>query len=233
MTKNAIVTGAAKGIGYQIALRLTKDFGYKVLAISRNQEALEKLQKQAGPDLSVLPFDLETGNYQTLINFITTAEWNSVDVLINNAGYLVNKPFTEISTVELHQSYAVNVFSPFMLIQHLLPYMLKAESAHIVNISSMGGFQGSQKFAGLSAYSSSKGALAVLTECLAEELKDSSVKLNCLCLGAVQTEMLSAAFPGYQAPLTAMQMSAYIARFAHEAHHFINGKIIPVSISTP
>jgi NAD(P)-dependent dehydrogenase (short-subunit alcohol dehydrogenase family) len=97
----------------------------------------------------------------------------------------------------------------------------------------MGGFQGSAKFKGLSAYSSSKSALAGLTECLAEELKEKNIAVNCLAIGAVQTEMLNKAFPGYQAPLKANEMAAFISEFAVNGHKYFNGKIIPVSSSTP
>jgi NAD(P)-dependent dehydrogenase (short-subunit alcohol dehydrogenase family) len=75
--------------------------------------------------------------------------------------------------------------------------------------------------------------LACLTECLAEELKEKNIAVNCLSLGATQTEMLNEAFPGYKAPLSAKDMASYIANFSLHAHNFMNGKIIPVSISTP
>ena len=86
---------------------------------------------------------------------------------------------------------------------------------HILNIGSMGGYQGSVKFPGLSIYSSTKGALAVLTECLAEEFKETSVNFNCLCLGSVQTEMLEEAFPGYQAPISPKEMANYFLNFIY------------------
>ena len=97
----------------------------------------------------------------------------------------------------------------------------------------MGGFQGSSKFPGLSAYSASKAALANLTECLAEELKEKNICANCLALGAVQTEMLETAFPGYVAPVKSREMASFIAYFATRGHQFYNGKILPVSVSTP
>jgi NAD(P)-dependent dehydrogenase (short-subunit alcohol dehydrogenase family) len=106
-------------------------------------------------------------------------------------------------------------------------------AAHIVNISAIGGFQGSVKFAGLAAYSTSKAAVCSFTELFAEEYKDTSIKMNCLCLGAAQTEMLEEAFPGYEAPVSAEKMAEYITDFALNADQWMNGKIIPVSLSTP
>jgi NAD(P)-dependent dehydrogenase (short-subunit alcohol dehydrogenase family) len=105
--------------------------------------------------------------------------------------------------------------------------------SHIVNIGSMGGFQGSAKFAGLSAYSASKAALHNFTECLAEELKERKISVNCLALGSAQTEMLEKAFPGYESPVMAFEMGKYIADFALTGHKFFNGKVLPVAVTTP
>jgi NAD(P)-dependent dehydrogenase (short-subunit alcohol dehydrogenase family) len=127
--------------------------------------------------------------------------------------------------------FSVNTKAPFLIVKALLPYFNKP--SHIVNISSMGGFQGSVKFSGLSLYSASKGALAILTECLAEELKEKDIKVNCLALGSVQTEMLAEAFPGYKAQSGPAEMAEFIDNFALNAHRNMNGKIIPVSSTTP
>ncbi len=104
---------------------------------------------------------------------------------------------------------------------------------HVVNVTSMAGYQGSSKFNGLSYYSASKAALGSLTECLAEELKDESIKVNALAIGAVQTEMLEEAFPGFKAPLQPSQMAEFMKWFTLEGPVFFNGKVLPVSLSTP
>jgi NAD(P)-dependent dehydrogenase (short-subunit alcohol dehydrogenase family) len=157
---------------------------------------------------------------------------NHIDILINNAGTLINKSFDAMSADEVNRLFSVNYTAPALLIKNLLP-LLKAGKAHIVNITSMGGVQGSVKFAGLAHYSASKAALAVLTECLAEEYKNDDLVFNALALGSVQTEMLAEAFPNYKAPVTPEQMGAFIANFAINGRAFFNGKIIPVSITTP
>ena len=159
------------------------------------------------------------------------AHLDSIDILINNAGLLKNKPFTELTHDDISSSYQVNVIGVMETVQAVVPKM--ENGGHIVNISSMGGFQGSVKFAGLSAYSTSKAALCSFTELFAEEYKDSKIKMNCLCLGAAQTEMLEEAFPGYEAPVSAKKMAEYIADFSLNAHQWIKGKIIPVTLSTP
>jgi len=158
--------------------------------------------------------------------------FNHIDILINNAGTLVNKPFESITTDEINRLFTVNYIAPALLIKYLLP-LLRVSQAHIVNITSMGGFQGSVKFKGLSHYSASKAALAVLTECLAEEYKKEGLVFNALALGAVQTEMLAEAFPNFKAPVTSEQMGEFIANFAMNGKTFFNGKVLPVSLSVP
>ena len=233
--KNIIITGASRGIGYETAKQLVET-GHRVIAISRNQEKLNQLSEACKAisgegALYHLSFCLATGDYQKeLIPFITQ-HFNEVDGLINNAGYLVNKPFAKLTDEDIYNIYNVNVFSIFKIIRSLLPKF--QPFAHILNIGSMGGCQGSAKFSGLSAYSSSKGALSILSECLAEEFKDRKLAVNCLALGAVQTEMLAEAFPDYRASLQAGDMASFISHFALEGHRYFNGKVLPVSLSTP
>lgn len=230
MKKTAVITGASRGIGYDTALVLANT-GHQVLALSRNKAALKKLSEEAEGNINYLPFDLVNGEYRLLEEQL--AEYGAVDILINNAGYLINKPFMELSEEDWSSLLGVNLLGPVRLIRLLEPYLSKSSHAHVVNIGSMGGFQGSGKFPGLSGYSASKAALANLTECLAEEWKEKNITCNCLALGAVQTEMLAAAFPGFEASMTSPQMARYIARFAEEGHLYYNGKVLPVSASTP
>lgn len=229
-----LVTGASKGIGFEMVKLFSKNPNTLVIAVSRNIEPVTKLVNQKNTH-SILPVkaDITSAADQKKILKTLKALNLKVDILINNAGEIVNKPFEKITTKELHSVYTTNVFGPFTLIQSLLPFFNKKNKGHIVNISSMGGFQGSSKFPGLSAYSSSKSALSGLTECLAEEFKSKNISVNCLAIGAVQTEMLNKAFPGYKAPLKANQMAEFICNFALTGHTYFNGKIIPVSSTTP
>ena len=235
MAKKVIVTGASRGIGFELVKQYA-EAGYEVLAISRNVDRLEYLKKEClslNPQalVHVISFDLANGDFEAqLIPYINKC-FQQVDILINNAGALVAKPFTEISLEELERVYRVNVQAVFRLTQLLMPKF--SDKAHILNISSVGGVQGSVKFPGLSAYSSSKAALVGLTECLAEEYKETDLSFNCLALGAVQTEMLEEAFPGYEAPTTAKDMAAYILDFSLNGPKFYRGKILTVSKSTP
>jgi len=231
---NIIVTGASKGVGFQTVLRLNDNPQNKLVAIARNSDLLTGLKNLAKypENIQTIVFDLRNFSLyksELLKNILLAIE--SVDVLINNAGLLINKSFEAQSEEDFNLQMEVNFKVPFMLTQLLLPYF--NTNAHVLNISSMGGVQGSAKFKGLSTYSSSKAALAVLTECLAEEFKDKGIKSNCLALGATQTEMLAEAFPGYIAPMSAVDMGKYVADFAISGHKYFNGKILPVAITTP
>jgi NAD(P)-dependent dehydrogenase (short-subunit alcohol dehydrogenase family) len=233
---NIIVTGASRGIGYETVKRFAKDPDNTVFALARGKEGLEKLQKQCRAEnktdhVHIFPFDLLESNYSSILLPEILKQMDRIDILVNNAGLMIRKPFEKTDEDDFDRIFNANVKSVFILTRSLLPYF--SENAHIVNIGSMGGFQGSKKFPGLSLYSASKGALAVLTECMAEEMKDRKICVNCLALGSAQTEMLEAAFPGYRAPLTAGEMAGLVCEFALHGHRWFNGKILPVSVSTP
>lgn len=230
---NIIITGASSGIGRDIALKLAEESGHKIYAISRSASALRSLAGECGNG-NIFPVVMDiTGPRSSLreLGKRLSEDPGTIDIVINNAGYLVSKPFTEQSDEEIASLVAVNFTAPAALVSELLPLMKRG--SHVVNIGSMGGFQGSMKFSGLSFYSATKGALAVLTECLAAEYADSGISFNCLCPGAVQTEMFSKAFPGYRAPVSSSEMAAFIADFAVNGNKFFNGKILPVALSVP
>lgn len=229
-----LITGASRGIGYDAALALAQEPHATVLALSRQTEGLHKLAQHArqltGREaVHYLAYDLARPDPPRLLDWVEP--FGPIHGLLNNAGLLINKPFEELSDADWRRLFEVNVFGPVSLIRTLLPRL--ADPAHILNVGSMGGFQGSSKFPGLSAYSASKAALANLSECLAEELKSKNVRVNALALGAVQTEMLAEAFPGYQAPVQSHDMGRLAAWFLTQGHHFFNGKVLPVSVSTP
>lgn len=224
-SKNIVITGASRGIGLAL-VKWFADNNHNVWALSRNTKTIEALKLS-----TVQAFSLDIGNDKALENWAATLAPSKVDILINNAGKLINKPFSQTTTSDFEAVYRVNVFGLANLTRVLLPKMQR--SSHVVNISSMGGINGTSKFPGLAAYSSSKGAVSILTELLAEEYKETGPYVNALALGAVKTEMLSEAFPGLDVPMDAKTMAAYIAQFALEGHHFYNGKVLPVSNTTP
>lgn len=222
-----IITGCSRGIGYQLAQLFTAA-GHEVLALSRNEKPIKALNLSK---LHCFPFDISKEDSLADVSNFIEEHWKEVDILIHNAGMLVNQPFLETTTKMFEEVYKVNVFGVAALTRTVLPFM--TSEGHVVTISSMGGVQGSAKFPGLSAYSSSKGAVITLSELLAEEFKETGPSFNVLALGAVQTEMLEEAFPGYQAPLKAAEMAAYIMDFALNGNTYYNGKLLQVSNSTP
>ncbi len=236
---NILVTGASKGLGNELVKAFVRKGNHTVIALSRNKLLLSKLIKDCkkiNPEASVVALTADIVNLvddpSEMLARISSL-CNHIDILVNNAGSLINKPFVDIEITEAKSMFDVNFFAPAFLIKNLLHLMGRKAHTHIVNISSMGGFQGSSKYPGLSYYSSGKAAIAVFTECLAGELKDRNISVNCLALGAVQTEMLNEAFPGYKANLTAAEMAEYIAEFCLKGHKYFNGRIIPVTVSNP
>ncbi|CAM1368508.1 Short-chain dehydrogenase [Tenacibaculum litoreum] len=225
--KNIVITGTSRGIGFELAQQFANQ-GHQVLALSRNTKPLEQVSH---PNITTISVDLsEEKDIKKAVDFVST-EWKKVDILINNAGKLINKPFQQLTTQDFEEVYKVNVFAVAELTKNLLPFM--QQGSHVVTVSSMGGIQGSMKFPGLAAYSSAKGAVITLSELLAEEYKEQQIAFNVLALGAVQTEMLEEAFPGYEAPLSAKEMANYIFDFALTGNKYYNGKVLQVSSSTP
>lgn len=233
---NIVITGAAKGIGAEIAKLFCKHKGNRIVAISRNGDGLKKLQTECqkiNPDGKLLTaeFDLSQFEFYPFLFQKIESFFLHCDILINNAGRLINKPFGKIEPADFDDMFNVNAKSVFFMSQLLVPII--QNGGHIVNIGSIGGIQGTKKFPGLAAYSASKGAVGILSESMAEELEEKGISVNCLALGAVQTEMFEKAFPGKKAIQTPQQIAQYIVDFAINGHKFMNGKIIPVSVSVP
>ena len=221
--KHVIITGASRGIGRALVERFL-DLGHKVWALSRNTDELKNIE-------GIYAESIDLSDEKQIVDWVQSCGVDHFDAVINNAGMLINKPFAETTYADFEAVYRVNVFGAAQLIRHLLPFLTTDD--HVLNISSMGGVNGTAKFPGLAAYSSSKGALGILTELLAEEFKDNGPRCNALALGAVQTEMLAEAFPDYKAHVSASQMATYIADFSLNGHHLYNGKVLPISQSTP
>ncbi len=230
---NIIVNGGTRGIGKEIALILAEDKSNRLLVTGRTGKSLEKLSDEA-KNKNLFTFRLDLSRFDTqqksFLKAVSSA-MKDVDILINTAGSLAVKDFMDFSNEEAREIMETNFFGPASVIRILRPLMKKG--THIVNISSMGGFQGSVKYKGLSYYSASKAAISCLTECLAAEFSGKGISVNCLALGAVQTEMFEEAFPGSQAPVSAVEMAEFIVDFALTGNRFFNGKVLPVAIGNP
>ncbi len=228
-----LVTGASSGVGHATVNALVRDHGARVLALSRNADALEQLRADNSSTgrLEVRSIDIAAPDAPN-----TIAAWvadRRVHGIVHNAGSLLKAPPEGYSVDGLKSLYTVNVFAPLLITQALATVLGGTPPGHVLHIGSMGGFQDSAKFPGLAAYSSSKAAVACLAQCLAEEYRTAGIRSNCLALGAVATPMLAEAFPGYEAPITAGEMGRFVARFVLEGHNYFNGKVLPVAMTTP
>lgn len=236
---NVIITGASRGIGFQTVQVFASHKGNRIFALARSRKPLVQLSQYCGrefKDSEVIPIphdlnDLESGGRELLEKISLYTE--SIDILINNAGALINDPFLDVTWEQAIGLFKTNIMGPAQLIRLFIPMLRKSDLAHVVNIGSMSGFQGSVKFPGLAYYSASKAAISALTECLATEFDDRKIRFNCLAIGSVATEMLAEAFPGFKASLTPQEMGKYIHDFATTGHKYYNGKVLPVTIGTP
>lgn len=236
---NILVTGASRGIGFATVKEISSRGNHNIIALSRNFNKINELANVCNdlyPSSRVYPYlmDLESeiNEFKCLFEYIH-GNFNHLDILLNNAGFLINKPFKDLLLEDERRMWTMNYLAPSNLIRLFIPIMGTTIKGHVINISSMGGFQGSLKFPGLSSYSASKSALAILTECLAEEYKESNIAFNCIALGAIQTEMLSEAFPEYRAKMSCADFAPYLSDFCLKGMNYCNGKILPFSLSQP
>ena len=228
---NIIVNGGTKGIGREVVDYMAQDTNNQIIVTGRNEHILKIISSEY-KNVRTCTIDLSLfDEYSRKFEETVRTYFSKIDIVINLAGFLIAKDFLQMTSDEARLIMETNFFGPASLIRILKPMM--SSGSHIVNISSMGGFQGSSKFRGLSYYSASKAAISCLTECLAVEFKEFGISVNCLALGSVQTEMLNEAFPEYKAPVNSKQMAEYISVFAITGNRFFNGKILPVAMSNP
>lgn len=230
MSKTILITGASRGIGYETALSLSSE-NHTVIATARSEDGLNDLANaaQAGKIIPVVADLTVEKDIRKLAD--AASSFGVLHGLINNAGALHKEAFMDTDIAVFQKLMDVNVMGIVRLVKALKPMMKK--DSHIVNISSMSGYQGSLKFAGLSAYGAAKAAVVGLSEVLSAEFAEDGIAVNCLCLGAVQTEMFTNAFLGFEAPVSPQKMGSYIANFIISGHQFYNGKVLPVALNDP
>jgi NAD(P)-dependent dehydrogenase (short-subunit alcohol dehydrogenase family) len=228
---NIVVIGGTRGIGKEVVKILAGDANNHLLVTGRDESSLKSLEKEFINIKSIVLDLMEIDTVAERFRSVVYSYFDRIDILINMAGLLIKKDFDEFTVQESRAIMETNFFGPASVIRILKPGMVRG--SHIINISSMGGFQGASKYRGLSYYSASKAALACLTECLALEFSESGISVNCLALGSVQTEMVQEAFPGYKAPVEPREMAEFVAGFAMTGNKYFNGKILPVAVTNP
>jgi len=227
--KTILITGSSSGVGLASAEKFLSA-GWRVIGLSRSAGKVFRNRDNYIP----LELDLADSSLkQSLEEASREHAWNALDGLLLNAAGFLKAPFEALTLLQIEELYRVNVFSGFLLMQWAKPLLMKAKQPQVLMISSMGGVQGTQKFSGLSVYSSSKGAQSVLAECLAEEWKETGIRVNVLALGSVNTPMLREAFPGFAASMEPEQLAGYLLHWMEGDGRLYNGKILPLSSATP
>ena len=186
--KTWFVTGASKGIGQRLVRQLLAR-GDRVAATSRT---VASLTEALGPACAqFLPLQVDLGDEQSIGDAIaqTIEKFGKVDVVVNNAGYAQQGTVEALCDDELRRNFDVNLFAPLAVLRHVLPHLRAQRSGHVINLSSIVGFQGG--YAGWGSYVASKFALAGLTESLAAEVAEFGIKATIVYPGPVRTEFLS------------------------------------------
>jgi NAD(P)-dependent dehydrogenase (short-subunit alcohol dehydrogenase family) len=181
-----LITGASKGLGFALVKLLLKN-GYKVTATSRNATDIEKQISEHKENLLALTVDIT--NEESVKNAIrqTIAKFGRLDVVVNNAGYLILGSLEEITEQEFRQSMEVNVFGIVNVIRAAMPYLRAQGSGHIINISSTAGYIG---YGSAGSYHAAKFAVIGLSEALALEAKPFGIKVTVVAPGYFRTNFL-------------------------------------------
>ena len=185
----ALVTGASRGIGRAVALALA-NLGVHIVAAARNQKLLDALVnqiKQAGGKSTAMTFDLaDEASINVLVQQVQD-QFGRLDILVNNAGLTLSASMDKTSTEDFDRIMTVNNRGPYLLTQQCLPLLRQAPQATIVNVSSVVGVKG---YAKQTVYTASKHALRGWSIALAEELRDTKIRVHVLCPGGVDTDMV-------------------------------------------
>jgi NAD(P)-dependent dehydrogenase (short-subunit alcohol dehydrogenase family) len=178
-----LVTGASKGLGLSLVKKLLNE-GHKVAATTRTVDALEK------ESADFLPLQVDITDEQSVNNAIERAidTFGTIDVIVNNAGYIQFGTLEELSNEEVRRNFDTNVFGSLNVIRCIMPHFRERKSGHIINISSIAGLIGTFPSCGI--YSATKFALAGLTESLSAEAKEFGVKATVVYPGYFRTGFL-------------------------------------------
>jgi NAD(P)-dependent dehydrogenase (short-subunit alcohol dehydrogenase family) len=224
--KVAVVTGASSGIGRRTA-ELLAARGARVALFARSKEKLDAIVRGNASMLAVQGDVAELAAVERLFA-ATESRFGHVDILINNAGMIDPAPLVETTHDEWERMFAVNVHGVFMTCRRALPSMIERRGGAIVNVASISGVPGPEKFPGWVSYCASKAAVIGFTEALAVEVKAHGIRVNSVSPGAVDTPMWAEASSGAPASMTAEEVAETIAFLASERSRPINGQDVHV-----
>lgn len=215
----AIVTGASSGIGRRTA-ELLSQRGARVVGTSRSIAAIDGVHTIAG--------DVSDPQFVDRLFAETESKFGPCDLLVNNAGMIDPGPLVDVTLERWERIFAVNVTSIYLTCRRALPSMLARRAGTIVNVSSISGVLGTEKFPGWVSYCASKGAVASLTEALAVEIKEHGVRVNSVSPGSVDTKMWAEASGGAPASMTAEEVAEAILFLASDRSRPMNGQDLHV-----
>lgn len=222
--KVAIVTGASSGIGRCTAEMLARR-GARVAAFARSAG---KLARIASERVLAVPGDVSAlGDVERLFS-VAESHFGHVDVLVNNAGMIDPAPLIDTTFDEWQEMFAVNVHGIYLTCRRALPSMIQRRAGAIVNVASISGIPGPEKFPGSVSYCASKGAVISLTEALSVEVKAYGVRVNCISPGAVDTPMWAEVSGGAPASMTAEEIAEAILFLASDRSRPMNGQNLNV-----
>jgi NAD(P)-dependent dehydrogenase (short-subunit alcohol dehydrogenase family) len=226
----AVITGAGRGVGRATA-QLFAGEGAQVVLFSRTRahldEAATSIRSAGGHCLTIAGDVSREEDVQALFHTVQET-YGRVDILINCAGLVAVRPFAEMDTATWDSVLGVNLRGTFLCCREAFRVMIEQKQGVIVNISSLSGVKGVEKFPGLSAYNVSKSGVASLTEILAVEGKPHNIRVCAVSPGAVDTEMLRQAAPHLKAGMTPDDMAQILLFLADDSGRMLSGSNIEI-----
>ena len=222
----AVVTGASRGIGRAIAMRLA-EAGAEVALWARDGLALRAVANQIGAargKARAIVVDVTDSEAVTQAADLVRATMPPVRTVVNNAGAMLRKSTESITDDEWRKTMAVNLDGPFFVTRAFIPD-LEHNAGRVINIASISGQQGTSL---LAAYCAAKHGVVGLTRALAEELRAAKVSVNAICPGSVDTEMLRVGMPGTRPDMTPDDIAKTALFLAHGAPPALTGACIEV-----
>jgi NAD(P)-dependent dehydrogenase (short-subunit alcohol dehydrogenase family) len=186
--KTAIVTGAGSGIGRACAIALARE-GARVALVGRRKERLEAVAREIGSPALVLAADVSIQQEIDRVVEQTVSEFGGLNVLVNNAGVLHIGTAEQITEAQWDETFNVNVRGVWLLSRAVLPHMRTAGGGSIINIASVLGINGARNRA---SYAASKGAVVLLTKCMAIDHGQENIRVNAICPSFVETDLTAA-----------------------------------------
>ena len=184
--KACIVTGGSSGIGAATVRRFVNE-GAEVLIADRNVKDAETLARELGESVFAMSCDVRREAEVKAVAEAAMQRWGRIDVLVNNAGAELNRPYDTTTVDEWDMVLDTDLKGPWLFCKHVVPHMVSAGSGSVINVSSLNGLVG---FPLSTAYGSAKGGLIVFTKDIAIELAQSGVRFNCVCPGVIETPMM-------------------------------------------